>query len=96
MVQAQRTSVHPSKHMLAERARCVELCPISSGWFKHIEPLKIGKGVEGGISRIFTKRGSIESYSSADYSAAHESALFLTDRELYNFEFRAPFRTAHA
>ena len=57
------------------------------------------KGAEGGIYRIFTKRGSLESYSSADYSAAHESALFLTDRELYNFEFRAssaPFHTAHA
>ena len=58
--------------------------------------LRSDKGAEGGISRIFTKRGSIESYSSADYSAAHESALFLTDRELYNFEFRAPFDTAHA
>ena len=61
--------------------------------------LRFEKGAEGGISRIFTKRGSLESYSSADYSAAHESALFLTDWELYNFDFRAssaPFHTAHA
>ena len=36
-VQAQRTSSNPSKHM-ADRARCVELCHISSGWFKNIEP----------------------------------------------------------
>ena len=24
--------------MIADRARCVELCHISSGWFKHLEP----------------------------------------------------------
>ena len=24
--------------MIADRARCVELCHLSSGWFKHIEP----------------------------------------------------------
>ena len=28
----------PSKRMILERAKCVELCHISSGWFKHIEP----------------------------------------------------------
>ena len=38
VVQAQRTSSNPSKHMIADRARCVELCHISSGWFKHNEP----------------------------------------------------------
>ena len=36
VVQAQRTSSNPSKHMLAARARCVELCHRHSGWFKHI------------------------------------------------------------
>ena len=69
--------------------------PIFTRWSLRSQ-LRSNQGAEGGISRIFTKRGSIESYSSADYSAAHESALFLTDRELYNFEFRAPFHTAHA
>ena len=28
----------PSKRMRLERARCVELCHISSGWFKHLKP----------------------------------------------------------
>ena len=28
----------PSKRLILERARCVEFCHISSGWFKHIEP----------------------------------------------------------
>ena len=27
-----------SKRLILERARCVEFCHISSGWFKHIEP----------------------------------------------------------
>ena len=35
MVQTQRT---PSKHLRAARARCVELCQISSGWFNSLGP----------------------------------------------------------
>ena len=37
-IEPHRTS---SKYMILARARCVEFCHISSGWFKHIEPHRI-------------------------------------------------------
>ena len=48
-----------SKHMIADRARCVELCHISSGWFKHIEPHRTSSNhIE--LHQTFSKRILLE------------------------------------